>query len=106
MRLLFLPCIVRAALDVNPSTHRGVWKGNHHIRMTTDLSVKSSALPVWDVADLQPVLETAFGNGGTFRDLLVALSSEGPCLISGAALREALDACQIRQALDEFLPYP
>ena len=74
--------------------------------MTTDLSIKSSALPVWDVADLQPVLETAFGNGGTFRDLLVALSSEGPCLISGAALREALDACQIRQALDEFLPYP
>jgi Ca2+-transporting ATPase len=74
--------------------------------MTTDLSIKSSALPVWDVADLQPVLETAFGKGGTFRDLLVALSSEGPCLISGAALREALDACQIRQALDEFLPYP
>jgi Ca2+-transporting ATPase len=74
--------------------------------MTTDLSVKSSALPVWDVADLQPVLETAFGSGGTFRDLLVALSSKGPCLISGAALREALDACQIRQALDEFLPYP
>ncbi len=74
--------------------------------MTTDLSVKASALPVWDVADLQPVLETAFGSGGTFRDLLVALSSKGPCLISGAALREALDACQIRQALDEFLPYP
>ena len=74
--------------------------------MTTDLSVKSSAPPVWSVADLQPVLETAFGSGGTFRNLLVALSSEGPCLISGAALREALDACQIRQALDEFLPYP
>ncbi len=74
--------------------------------MTTDLSVKSSAPSVWSVADLQPVLETAFGSGGTFRDLLVALSSKGPCLIPGAALREALDACQIRQALDEFLPYP
>ena len=74
--------------------------------MTTDLSIKSSALPVWNVADLQPVLETAFGSGGTFRDLVVALSSKGPCLISGAVLREALDACQIRQALDEFLPYP
>lgn len=62
--------------------------------------------PVWGVADLQLILETVFGQGGTFRDLLVALSGKGPCLISGATLREALDACQIRQVLDEFLPYP
>lgn len=74
---------------------------------TTDLIDQSSSTPsVLGVADLQPILETAFGKGGTFRDLLVALSARGSCLISGAALREALDACKVRQALDEFLPYP
>ncbi|MDW8213079.1 MAG: cation-transporting P-type ATPase, partial [Roseiflexaceae bacterium] len=66
----------------------------------------SSSPPVLGAADLLPVLETAFGKGGTFRDLLVALSARGPCLISGAALREALDSRNVRQALDEFLPYP
>lgn len=74
---------------------------------TTALTVQpSSSLPVLGVADLLPVLETTFGKGGTFRDLLIALGKRGPCLISGAALREALDSCNVRQALDEFLPYP
>jgi len=73
----------------------------------TDLTFQPSSPPsVLGVADLQPLLETVFGKGGTFRDLLVALSARGSCLISGAALREALDACNVRQALDEFLPYP
>ncbi len=74
---------------------------------TTDRAIQPSSSPaVLGVADLLPVLETAFAKGGTFRDLLVALSACRPCLISGAALREALDACNVRQALDEFLPYP
>ncbi len=74
---------------------------------TTDLTVQpSSPPPALGVADLLPILTTAFAKGGTFRDLLVALSERGPCLIAGAALREALDACRVRQALDEFLPYP
>lgn len=63
-------------------------------------------LSIYGVADLGPILEDAFGVGGTFRDLLVALSARPPCLISGAILREALDATQLRQALDDFLPYP
>ncbi|ABU57656.1 cation-translocating P-type ATPase [Roseiflexus castenholzii] len=75
--------------------------------MPTDLAVQPSSPPaILGVADLLPVLERAFAQGGTFRDMLVALSEHRPCLISGAALREALDACHVRQALDEFLPYP
>jgi len=74
--------------------------------MTATFQPVSRPLSISSVADLEPMLEDAFGAGGTFRDLLAMLGARPSCLISGAVLREALDATQLRQALDEFLPYP